>query len=289
MTEDTEEINRILKTKDLYEILKVDKSCSSDDLKRAYRKLAVKVHPDRCKDPKATEAFQKVSHAYQTLSDENKRKNYDTYGSDGPQPQFNQGYNANQRYYYRQEMDAEELFRAFFGNDAFGFGSPFGYTRYYYQGNGQQQQQRYRQRQREPPSKTNLFFTVLPMLLLIALLMFSNFLTPSAESRFKSDLQRVIRFRQENEYGEPIDDVDEKVYYVYKSFKYKRSCYIPKVWRNNYLNYYHRSQSLQFYDMLYRVSDDIYAEAIKAQCKLEKRTQGARPACVEMQRHDIHM
>jgi len=73
--------------KDYYEILGVSKSASQDDLKKAYRKLAMQHHPDRNPgDKKAEEKFKEISHAYDILSDEQKRAAYDRYGHDA----FNQ-------------------------------------------------------------------------------------------------------------------------------------------------------------------------------------------------------
>lgn len=63
---------------DLYNILGVDKNATQDEIKKAYRKLAVKYHPDKGGDE---EMFKKVSNAYDTLSDENKRRQYDMGGS----------------------------------------------------------------------------------------------------------------------------------------------------------------------------------------------------------------
>lgn len=72
--------------KNYYEELGVDKNASADDIKKAYRKLAKQYHPDLNKDnPEAAEKFKSINEAYEVLSDETKRKNYDTYGSaDGP-------------------------------------------------------------------------------------------------------------------------------------------------------------------------------------------------------------
>ena len=73
-----------LKSNDYYEILGCSKSDSDAALKKAYRKLAVKWHPDKNPDnPEATENFQKISEAYATLSDPKKRKLYDQYGAEG--------------------------------------------------------------------------------------------------------------------------------------------------------------------------------------------------------------
>ncbi|KAJ2009633.1 Molecular chaperone (DnaJ super) [Coemansia thaxteri] len=71
--------------KDYYEILGVSKSAGEDDLKKAYRKLALKWHPDRHKEDKeeAEGKFKDISEAYEALSDKQKRQIYDTYGEEG--------------------------------------------------------------------------------------------------------------------------------------------------------------------------------------------------------------
>lgn len=73
-----------LKTRDLYEVLGVTRNASDDDLKRAYRGLAKKYHPDVCpNDKEAEEKFKEAANAYGVLSDSTKRSNYDRYGLDG--------------------------------------------------------------------------------------------------------------------------------------------------------------------------------------------------------------
>src|SRR5580693_2862216 len=70
--------------RDYYEILGVGKTASADEIKSAYRKLARQYHPDATKnDPKLTERFKEVQEAYEVLSDEGKRKNYDEFGHAG--------------------------------------------------------------------------------------------------------------------------------------------------------------------------------------------------------------
>ncbi len=87
---------------DYYKVLGVDKSASASDIKKAYRKLALKYHPDKTKGDKAGEdKFKEISAAYAVLSDAEKRKQYDTYGSE----------NFHQRY------SQEDIFRNFDLND----------------------------------------------------------------------------------------------------------------------------------------------------------------------------
>jgi len=76
---------------DYYEILGVKKDSSAQDIKKAYRKLAMKYHPDRNKgDKEAEDRFKKVSEAYAVLSDPEKRKQYDTFGESGFQQRYSQ-------------------------------------------------------------------------------------------------------------------------------------------------------------------------------------------------------
>jgi len=100
---------------DYYQILGVDKKASMDEIKKAYRKLAVKWHPDKNPNNKAAEEkFKKISEAYAVLSDSQKRQQYDTFGS------------ADQ---FRQQYSQEDIFRGFDLNEilrSFGFGGARG-------------------------------------------------------------------------------------------------------------------------------------------------------------------
>ncbi len=101
-------------TADYYETLSVGKSASGAEIKKAYRKLAMKYHPDKNPgDKQAEEQFKACTEAYEVLSDERKRRIYDTYGHDGLK---NSGYSG--------PGNAEDIFSSFgdiFG-DLFGFG-----------------------------------------------------------------------------------------------------------------------------------------------------------------------
>uniref|UniRef100_A0A8C5VRD6 DnaJ homolog subfamily B member 11 n=1 Tax=Microcebus murinus TaxID=30608 RepID=A0A8C5VRD6_MICMU len=77
-------IGAVIAGRDFYKILGVPRSASIKDIKKAYRKLALQLHPDRNPDdPQAQEKFQDLGAAYEVLSDNEKRKQYDTYGEEG--------------------------------------------------------------------------------------------------------------------------------------------------------------------------------------------------------------
>ncbi|HAJ71442.1 MAG TPA: molecular chaperone DnaJ [Methylophilaceae bacterium] len=81
--------------KDYYEVLGVNKDASEEEIKKAYRKLAMKHHPDRNPDnPKAEEQFKEAKEAYEMLSDEQKRAAYDQYGHAGVDPSMGAGAGA---------------------------------------------------------------------------------------------------------------------------------------------------------------------------------------------------
>ncbi|KAJ3381345.1 hypothetical protein HDU84_005164 [Entophlyctis sp. JEL0112] len=111
---------------DLYGILNLEKSCSDSDIKKAYRKLALQFHPDKCNAPGTDEAFKAISHAFTVLGDEGKKEQYDRYGVDpdsrgggGGGGGMSSGHpfarNFGGRQQGFQEVDPEELFNMFFG------------------------------------------------------------------------------------------------------------------------------------------------------------------------------
>src|SRR5206468_2992451 len=75
--------------RDYYDVLGVPKGANKDEIKAAYRKLALQFHPDRNKSPEATERFKEVSEAYAILSDDEKRNQYDQFGRAGIYERYN--------------------------------------------------------------------------------------------------------------------------------------------------------------------------------------------------------
>lgn len=69
--------------KDYYKTLGIQKGATDDDIKKAYRKLALKFHPDKNKSPGAEDRFKEIAEAYEVLSDKKKREVYDRYGEEG--------------------------------------------------------------------------------------------------------------------------------------------------------------------------------------------------------------
>ena len=124
--------------RDYYEVLGVPKAAKTDDIKSAYRKLALQYHPDRNKSAGAEERFKEISEAYAVLSDEEKRKRYDTYGHVGTEDAF-RGSEANFDEVFKDIGFGgfRDIFEQIFGgrggfggmgggSDPFGFGFNFG-------------------------------------------------------------------------------------------------------------------------------------------------------------------
>lgn len=136
--------------KDYYEILGVSRDASQPDIKKAYRKLALKWHPDKNNSDKAEERFKQINEAYEVLSDEKKRAKYDKFGHAAFDPSAGFGKTGSRgrtyrsgpfQYTYTTGGDFEDLFQG-----AGGFSDPFEIFEQFFGGGGFSRGRTYRQK-----------------------------------------------------------------------------------------------------------------------------------------------
>ena len=114
--------------RDYYEVLGVEKNASENEIKKAYRKLAMKYHPDQNPgDKSAEEKFKEVNEAYEILSDADKKARYDQFGFDGINNMGGQGFSGNMEDILSHINDLfGSSFGDFFGGGFGGFGGNYG-------------------------------------------------------------------------------------------------------------------------------------------------------------------
>ncbi|KAL3868772.1 hypothetical protein ACJMK2_041535 [Sinanodonta woodiana] len=125
--------------KDYYKILGVSREATDDEIKKGYRKMALKYHPDKNKSPGAEDKFKEIAEAFDVLSDKNKRAVYDQYGEEGLKGGMPGGSGGSDghpggSFHYTFQGNPHDTFRMFFGNENpfesfFSFG-PGGGTRF---------------------------------------------------------------------------------------------------------------------------------------------------------------
>ncbi|XP_043276737.1 dnaJ homolog subfamily B member 12 [Venturia canescens] len=168
-----ESVKRIKKCKDYYEILGVTKEATDGDIKKAYKKLALQLHPDKNKAPGAAEAFKAIGNAVAVLTDVEKRKQYDLYGSEEERMQSAHSRQTHPHYNYTRgfeaDITADELFNMFFGG---GFPQQEFYVR---RGGRWTRQNAPEPYPRHTQQGYTAFLQMLPVLLLIVLTMMSSF------------------------------------------------------------------------------------------------------------------
>ncbi|XP_035217586.1 dnaJ homolog subfamily B member 14-like [Stegodyphus dumicola] len=177
-TEDQlEAVQKIKKCKDFYEILGVSKDAGESDIKKQYRKLALQFHPDKNKAPGATEAFKAIGNAFAVLSDPEKRKQYDAFGSAENKNCKRSSFQRHSGYYeytrgFESDISAEELFNMFFGG-----GFPAGMSANSYTRRSQRRfptRENHHSRQ-DGQANYTLLMQMLPLIFLIFLSLLSSF------------------------------------------------------------------------------------------------------------------
>lgn len=179
--EQVQAVKRIKECKDYYDVLGVGQDFSENELKKAYRKLALQFHPDKNKAPGATDAFKRISNSFAVLSDSEKRRQYDRYG-EGLQP----SQARRQRYYHEDDFEGdvspEDLFNMFFGG-----GYPSG--RVYVH-----RPRQHHHNQQQNVSSMYPLIQILPILLIVLFSLISSFLIP----------EPVYSFQQTSQYRYPM-------------------------------------------------------------------------------------
>ncbi|OWK51564.1 dnaJ homolog subfamily B member 12 [Lonchura striata] len=168
-------VKRVKQCKDYYEILGVNRDASDEDLKKAYRKLALKFHPDKNHAPGATEAFKAIGNAYAVLSNPEKRKQYEQFGDEKLNPARHGHSHADFHRGFEADISPEDLFNMFFGG---GFPSSNvhvysnGRMRYTYH-------QRQDRREHQGDGGLGLFVQLMPILILIIVSALSQMMVSS--------------------------------------------------------------------------------------------------------------
>ncbi|KAJ8013833.1 hypothetical protein DPEC_G00033900 [Dallia pectoralis] len=173
-SEQLDAVKQIKSCNDYYEILGVEKDAGDEDLKRSYRKLALKFHPDKNQAPGATEAFKAIGNAYAVLSNTEKRRQYDERGEETVHA------TRQHRHDFDADISPEDLFNMFFGG-----GFPSRNVHVYRNGRMHFGQQRRAgpERREQRDGGFALFVQVMPILILIFVSALSQMMvTPSPYS-----------------------------------------------------------------------------------------------------------
>ncbi|KAH9940849.1 DnaJ-domain-containing protein [Epithele typhae] len=193
-------VERVRKCKvtEYYEILSLKKDCEEVEVKKAYRKLALALHPDKNGAPGADEAFKMVSKAFTVLSDPQKRAAYDSHGSD-PESRFSGMSSSSGRAPpgfargegFEGEINPEELFNMFFGGgmNGGGFGGPGVFSASFGPGGFRTTRMRTNMRpeqQQQAAEPRSMWIQLLPLFILFAFSLLPSLFTssPAPDLRF---------------------------------------------------------------------------------------------------------
>lgn len=206
-----------------YEALGLKKNATDSEIKKAYRKLALQLHPDKNTAPSAENAFKALNAAYDCLSDERKRQVYDAYGAEASEQMAHDqdngrgdagsGFGFHRRGHGHGDISPEDIFNMFFQG-----GMPGG-PRVFFNRRGGFHRQEQRQPDTEARTQTTAnpfqqLFQLLPILLLIVMSL-SNLGGPSAASPFSLYKHDSYQFERRTKTVNVIPDIP---YFVSKDF-----------------------------------------------------------------------
>jgi len=201
------DVRRIKGCKDFYVMLGVPRDSTEAVIKKGYRKMAIKLHPDKNSAPGADEAFKEVSRAYGILSDPQQRAAYDQYGdtSDNPSQQYTR--------HYRNDIDPADLFREVFGA---GFPGGGGHFQTFHFGGGHRRTAGMHRARTQQPNERGSLLQLLPLLLLF----FMSF------ASFPNQSESLFSFSKDSSH--PVERhtmsqgiIPDITFFVDKSFKAK--------------------------------------------------------------------
>lgn len=272
--EQLEAVKKVKKCKDYYEILGVSKEATEADLKKQYRKLALQFHPDKNRAPGASEAFKAIGNAFAVLSDSEKRRRYDQYGDENPQPQIYRHHYDYSRG-FEADITPEELFNMFFG----GFGGMSGgrvfMQRRHNHGRRHRHQHFHEEEEENEPPLLHSLLQFLPILLLVGLSVMSSFMLqdpPYSLSRTGSYyIQRETPRRKIN-------------YYVQEGFEERYEDKIRMIERRVEEDYISRLQSQCYRERQYREEVRARARFWRDQALMDRANAYQMKSCDALER-----
>lgn len=207
--------------KDYYAVLGIQRDATEIEIKKAYRKLALKFHPDKNPSDNAGEKFKEIGHAYEILSDKKKRDTFDRFGDEGLRPSNSSHTTATTTTFtsygtYESDISPEEIFTMFFNG---GFSSAAFANRrrqansqrrsHYYHANSANSNHEFHQHADDGRGLSRLAFQLLPIFILVGISLLSYLINP--EPAFS--LQMTNKYDQARKV-EPY----KIVYYVKEGF-----------------------------------------------------------------------
>lgn len=275
--EQLEIVKRIKKCKDYYEVLGVTKEATDSEIKKSYKKLALQLHPDKNRAPGAAEAFKAIGNAVAVLTDVQKRKDYDLYGSQSDDlrtnhynhTHFHHSEHSNFEYAYARgfesDISAEELFNMFFGG--------FQTSRRPTTGGGHHSHYARREQSQQP----SLAFGLILVLILISIM--SSFLTSDPIYSLAQTSKYPVR-RQTNHLGIQ--------YYVKENFNTEYQGSLARLENSVEEDYITTMKQNCYRERTYRESMISRAKTFGSRSQVAQAQQLKTPSCDNLARIGIN-